>query len=202
MKELIKKADILLESLPYIRKFAGRTIVIKYGGSAMVSENLRSNFARDVIMLRYVGIKPVVVHGGGPQIGKTLEKMGKKTRFVRGHRVTDDETMDVVEMVLGGNVNKEIVANINRAGGKAIGNQLEKVRFDDAAFMVPFFWPGIREVEIESCERARRDLVCQYLDGIVIDDAQVADAGFPGLQHAMTDARFVHFDAEEVPVRV
>jgi acetylglutamate kinase len=121
MKELIKKADILLESLPYIREFAGRTIVIKYGGSAMVSENLRSNFARDVIMLRYVGIKPVVVHGGGPQIGKTLEKMGKKTRFVRGLRVTDDETMDVVEMVLGGKVNKEIVALIQKHGGKAVG---------------------------------------------------------------------------------
>lgn len=121
MKELIKKADILLESLPYIREFAGRTIVIKYGGSAMVSENLRSNFARDIILLRYVGIKPVVVHGGGPQIGKTLEKMGKKTRFVRGHRVTDDETMDVVEMVLGGKVNKEIVALIQKHGGKAVG---------------------------------------------------------------------------------
>ena len=121
MKELIKKADILLESLPYIKEFAGRTIVIKYGGSAMVSENLRSNFARDIILLRYVGIKPVVVHGGGPQIGKTLEKMGKKTRFVRGHRVTDDETMDVVEMVLGGKVNKEIVALIQKHGGKAVG---------------------------------------------------------------------------------
>jgi len=121
MKELIKKANILLESLPYIREFAGKTIVIKYGGSAMVSENLRSNFARDIIMLRYVGIKPVVVHGGGPQIGKTLEKMGKKTRFVRGHRVTDDETMDVVEMVLGGKVNKEIVALIQKHGGKAVG---------------------------------------------------------------------------------
>ena len=121
MTELIKKADILLESLPYIKEFAGRTIVIKYGGSAMVSENLRSNFARDIILLRYVGIKPVVVHGGGPQIGKTLEKMGKKTRFVRGHRVTDDETMDVVEMVLGGKVNKEIVTLIQKHGGKAVG---------------------------------------------------------------------------------
>lgn len=121
MKELIKKADILLESLPYIRKFAGKTIVIKYGGSAMVSENLRSNFARDIILLRYVGIKPVVVHGGGPQIGKTLDKMGMETRFVRGHRVTDDETMDVVEMVLGGKVNKEIVALIQKHGGRAVG---------------------------------------------------------------------------------
>jgi len=121
MKELIEKANILLESLPYIREFAGRTIVIKYGGNAMVSENLRSKFARDIILLRYVGIKPVVVHGGGPQIGKTLEKMGLKTRFVRGHRVTDDETMDVVEMVLGGKVNKEIVALIQKHGGKAVG---------------------------------------------------------------------------------
>ncbi len=121
MKELIKKANILLESLPYIREFTGRTIVIKYGGSAMVSENLRSNFARDIILLRYVGIKPVVVHGGGPQIGKTLEKMGKETRFVSGHRVTDDETMDIVEMVLGGKVNKEIVALIQKHGGKAVG---------------------------------------------------------------------------------
>jgi len=121
MKELIKKADILLESLPYIREFAGKTIVIKYGGSAMVSEDLRSNFARDIILLRYVGIKPVVVHGGGPQIGKTLEKMGKKTSFIRGHRVTDDETMDIVEMVLGGKVNKEIVALIQKHGGKAVG---------------------------------------------------------------------------------
>ena len=121
MKELIKKADILLEALPYIREFAGRTIVIKYGGSAMVSESLRSNFARDIILLRYVGIKPVVVHGGGPQIGKTLERMGLETRFVHGHRVTDDETMDVVEMVLGGKVNKEIVALIQKHGGKAVG---------------------------------------------------------------------------------
>ena len=121
MKELIKKADILLEALPYIREFAGKTVVIKYGGSAMVSENLRSNFARDIILLRYVGIKPVVVHGGGPQIGKTLERMGLETRFVHGHRVTDDETMDVVEMVLGGKVNKEIVALIQKHGGKAVG---------------------------------------------------------------------------------
>jgi acetylglutamate kinase len=121
MKEFIKKADILLESLPYIREFAGRTIVIKYGGSAMVSEDLRSNFAKDIILLRYVGIKPVVVHGGGPQIGKTLEKMGKTSSFIRGHRVTDDETMDIVEMVLGGKVNKEIVALIQKHGGKAVG---------------------------------------------------------------------------------
>jgi acetylglutamate kinase len=121
MKELIKKADILLEALPYIKKFWGRTFVIKYGGSAMVTENLRSNFARDIILLRYIGIKPVIVHGGGPQIGQTLTRMGKETKFVRGHRVTDEETMDIVEMVLGGKVNKEIVGLIQKHGGKAVG---------------------------------------------------------------------------------
>jgi acetylglutamate kinase len=121
MKELIKKADILLEALPYIKKFWGRTIVIKYGGNAMVSENLRSDFARDIILLRYIGLKPVIVHGGGPQIGETLTRMGKETRFVRGHRITDDETMDIVEMVLGGKVNKEIVGLIQKHGGKAVG---------------------------------------------------------------------------------
>ncbi|UCG38399.1 MAG: acetylglutamate kinase [bacterium] len=121
MKELIRKADILLEALPYIKKFWGRTVVIKYGGSAMVSDNLRSKFAEDIILLRYIGIKPVIVHGGGPQIGQTLAKMGKETKFVRGHRVTDEETMDVVEMVLGGKVNKEIVALIQKHGGKAVG---------------------------------------------------------------------------------
>ena len=93
MKEFIKKADILLEALPYIRKFWGRTFVIKYGGSAMVTENLRSNFARDIILLRYIGIKPVIVHGGGPQIGETLARMGKETRFVRGHRVILDSDL-------------------------------------------------------------------------------------------------------------
>jgi acetylglutamate kinase len=121
MKEFIRKADILLEVLPYIKKFGGTTIVIKYGGSAMVTESLRSNFARDVILLRYIGIKPVIVHGGGPQIGQTLARMGKETMFIRGHRVTDDETMDIVEMVLGGKVNKEIVALIQKHGGRAVG---------------------------------------------------------------------------------
>jgi len=121
MKELIKKADILLEALPYIKKFWGRTIVVKYGGHAMVSETLRSGFARDIILLRYIGIKPVIVHGGGPQIGETLARMGKESRFVRGHRITDDETMDIVEMVLGGKVNKEIVGLIQKHGGKAVG---------------------------------------------------------------------------------
>ncbi|ABW68298.1 acetylglutamate kinase [Desulfosudis oleivorans] len=114
-------ADILIESLPYIRRFAGMTIVIKYGGHAMVDEQLKNDFARDITLLKFIGIHPVVVHGGGPQINRVLEQMGIKTSFVRGMRFTDAATMDVVEMVLGGKVNKDIVAQINRHGGRAIG---------------------------------------------------------------------------------
>ena len=118
MQELINKANVLVEALPWIRKFYGKTIVIKYGGNAMVEEHLKEGFARDVILMKYIGLNPVVVHGGGPQIGKVLEAMGIETRFVQGMRVTDSATMDVVEMVLGGKVNKEIVNNINRHGGR------------------------------------------------------------------------------------
>ena len=114
-------AEILIEALPYIRRFAGMTIVIKYGGNAMVDEALKAGFARDVVLMKYVGLHPVVVHGGGPQIGQVLGKIGKETRFVDGMRVTDSETMDVVEMVLGGLVNKEIVNLIARHGGRAVG---------------------------------------------------------------------------------
>ncbi len=121
MEELIKKAGVLMEALPYIKRFANKTIVIKYGGSAMVEERLKQGFARDVILLKAIGLNPVVVHGGGPQIGQVLQAMGKPTRFVQGMRVTDAETMNVVEMVLGGKVNKEIVSNINHFGGKAVG---------------------------------------------------------------------------------
>ncbi len=121
MKALIEKANVLLEALPYIKKFQGKTVVIKYGGNAMVSEGLRSRFAQDIILLRTIGIKPVVVHGGGPQIGQTLARMGKETTFVKGHRITDEETMDIVEMVLGGKVNKEIVSLIQKHGGRAVG---------------------------------------------------------------------------------
>ena len=115
------RARILTEALPYIRRFQGKTIVIKYGGNAMVDEALKSSFARDVVLMKLVGMNPVVVHGGGPQIGKVLEQIGKKSEFVQGMRVTDRETMDVVEMVLGGLVNKEIVNLINQHGGKAVG---------------------------------------------------------------------------------
>jgi acetylglutamate kinase len=121
MQELINKANVLVEALPWIRQFYGKTIVIKYGGNAMVEEHLKEGFARDVILMKYIGLNPVVVHGGGPQIGKVLEAMGIETRFEQGMRVTDARTMDVVEMVLGGKVNKEIVANINRHGGRAVG---------------------------------------------------------------------------------
>jgi acetylglutamate kinase len=114
-------ARILGEALPYIRRFRGKTVVVKYGGNAMVDEQLKSGFARDIVLMRLVGINPVVVHGGGPQIGKVLEKIGKESRFVDGMRVTDSETMDVVEMVLGGLVNKDIVSLIARHGGRAVG---------------------------------------------------------------------------------
>ena len=114
-------AHVLTEAMPYIRRFRGKTIVIKYGGNAMVDETLKSGFARDVVLMKLVGINPVVVHGGGPQIGSLLEKIGKESRFVEGMRVTDSETMDVVEMVLGGLVNKDIVSLITRHGGRAVG---------------------------------------------------------------------------------
>ncbi len=121
MEKLLQTADVLIEALPYIRKFEGKTIVIKYGGNAMVDEELKKFFALDVVLMKYVGVHPVIVHGGGPQIGKTMEKMGKVSQFVQGQRVTDDETMDIVQMVLGGKVNNEIVSLINNNGGKAVG---------------------------------------------------------------------------------
>jgi len=114
-------ASVLAESLPYIQKFRGKTIVIKYGGNAMVDEDLKSSFARDIVLMKSVGMNPIVVHGGGPQIGDTLKKIGKESEFIGGMRVTDSETMDVVEMVLGGLVNKEIVNLIHQHGGHSIG---------------------------------------------------------------------------------
>ncbi len=114
-------AHVLTVALPYIRRFSGKTVVIKYGGNAMVDEALKQGFARDVVLMKLVGMNPVVVHGGGPQIGQLLERIGKESRFVAGMRVTDSETMDVVQMVLGGLVNKEIVSLINQQGGCAVG---------------------------------------------------------------------------------
>ncbi len=114
-------AKVLTEALPYIQKFSGKCVVIKYGGNAMVDEALKTSFAKNIVLLKLVGINPVVVHGGGPQIGDLLSKLGKESHFIDGMRVTDSETMDIVEMVLGGLVNKDIVNLINRNGGKAIG---------------------------------------------------------------------------------
>lgn len=114
-------AQVLTESLPYIQRFAGKTVVIKYGGNAMVDDDLKNGFSRDVVLMKLVGINPVVIHGGGPQIGRLLERVGKQSEFIQGMRVTDKETMDIVEMVLSGQVNKEIVNLINRHGGHAVG---------------------------------------------------------------------------------
>ncbi len=121
MENPLDKAKVLVEALPYIRRFYDKTIVIKYGGSAMEEERIKRSFALDLVLLKYIGLNPVVVHGGGPQIGEMLTKIGKKSQFIEGMRVTDGETMEVVEMVLVGKVNKEIVALINQQGGKAVG---------------------------------------------------------------------------------
>ncbi|MDT7043112.1 acetylglutamate kinase [Candidatus Nitronereus thalassa] len=131
MEKLIKKADVLIEALPYIRTFADKTIVIKYGGAAMTKDDLKDGFAEDVVLMKYVGLNPVIVHGGGPQINDMLSRLGIQSTFKRGVRVTDQATMDVVEMVLGGKINKEIVTLLNQHGGKAIG-----ITGTDAGFMV------------------------------------------------------------------
>ncbi len=121
MKRLSEKASVLIEALPYIRNFYGKTFVIKYGGAAQVDETLKASFAQDIVLLNFIGIHTIVVHGGGPKISKTMEQMGKKPQFVHGQRITDRETMDIVEMVLAGIINKEIVNLINSHGGKAVG---------------------------------------------------------------------------------
>ncbi len=119
--EILEKARILISALPYFKEFYNKIMVIKYGGHAMVDEGLKSAFAQDIVLMKYVGIKPIIVHGGGPQINKVMERMGLKPVFIEGQRVTDEETMSVVEMVLVGTVNKNIVSLINKAGGKAVG---------------------------------------------------------------------------------
>jgi len=121
MNNLNDKAQILVEALPYIRAFFGKTIVIKYGGAAMTEKALKTQFAEDVVLMKYVGMNPVIVHGGGPQISGMMKRLGKEPKFVNGVRVTDAETMEIVEMVLGGTINKEIVSLINRHGGKGVG---------------------------------------------------------------------------------
>ncbi len=117
----LQKAKILVNALPYIKKYYGQTIVIKYGGSAMIDKTARKQFIKDVVLMKYIGINPVIVHGGGPEINEMLKKIGKESKFIAGNRVTDEETMEIVEMVLSGKVNKGIVADINKYGGKAVG---------------------------------------------------------------------------------
>jgi acetylglutamate kinase len=121
MERLIEKAKVLIEALPYIRAFFGKTIVVKYGGKAMVQDELKDTFAQDIVLMKYIGMNPVIVHGGGPQINTMMARMGLEPKFVKGVRVTDAATLEIVEMVLGGVINKEIVALINRHGGKAVG---------------------------------------------------------------------------------
>jgi acetylglutamate kinase len=121
MKQLVDKAKVLIEALPYMRRLLGKTIVIKYGGHAMTDADLKASFAADVVLMKHIGVRPVIVHGGGPQIAATLERMGRQSTFVEGRRVTDDETMEVVEMVLGGKINREIVELVQQAGGRAVG---------------------------------------------------------------------------------
>src|SRR5690349_5007381 len=145
--EAAEKARILAEALPYIQRFHGRTIVVKFGGNAMIEDELKSGFAHDVVLLKLVGMNPVVVHGGGPQIEGLLSRLGKKGEFVQGMRVTDPETMDVVEMVLGGQVNKEVVELINQAGGSAVG-----LTGQDGAFI------RARKMVLTSKENGRIDL--------------------------------------------
>jgi len=121
LSSALEKAAVLVEALPYIKKFYGRTVVIKYGGHAMLNEELKEAVLTDAVLMKYVGMHPVIVHGGGPEITDMLERLGKKSRFVGGLRVTDSETMEIVEMVLAGKINKEIVARLNRIGGRAVG---------------------------------------------------------------------------------
>lgn len=148
-KRAITTVKVLSEALPYLQRFSGRTVVIKYGGNAMIDEELKDSFARDMVMLKLVGINPVIVHGGGPQIAELLEKLNIESHFVNGMRVTTEETMDVVEMVLGGQVNKDIVNLINQNGGKAVGltgadGQLLKAR----KLQVSSNTPDVQEPEI------------------------------------------------------
>ena len=150
-------ADILIEALPYIRRFYGETIVIKYGGHAMVDETLKEDFARDITLMKFVGLHPVVVHGGGPQIGSVLDKMGISSHFVDGMRVTDEPTMDVVEMVLVGKVNKEIVAQISQQGGKAVG-----LSGKDGGVMFNVRFPGKTKKEDARALLAELCAYCRY----------------------------------------
>jgi acetylglutamate kinase len=160
----IEKAGVLLEALPYIRRFQGRTFVIKYGGHAMVAPELKESFARDICLLKYIGVNVVVVHGGGPQISATLKKSGVNSRFVDGLRVTDDETMSVVEMVLAGTINQDIVSLICRHGGRAVG-----LSGKDDAFILADKAPPLRTRDGEEVDLGRVGDVRQITPDVVVE---------------------------------
>ncbi|MDG2049759.1 MAG: acetylglutamate kinase [Myxococcota bacterium] len=164
MQNLVDKAKVLTEALPYMRKFLGKTIVIKYGGHAMTDADLRSSFAVDVVLLKFIGLLPVIVHGGGPQIASTLDRFGKQSTFINGLRVTDDETMEVVEMVLGGTVNREIVELVQQGGGRAVG-----VTGSDGGLL------RVRRKQVEGQDLGRVGDVCQVDPRILI---AMSDSGF------------------------
>jgi len=187
IKTSMERADILVEALPYIRRFFNKTVVIKYGGHAMVDEELKNNFARDLVLMKYVGINAVVVHGGGPQIGSLLKKLGKESKFVQGMRVTDEETMDIVEMVLVGKVNQEIVGLINRHGGRAVGlsgkdaNLIRAEKYDLNAEKVKETPPEIIDIGLVGKVKAvNAELITTLMaDGVipVIAPTGVGDGG-------------------------
>jgi len=187
IKTSMERADILVEALPYIRRFFNKTVVIKYGGHAMVDEELKNNFARDLVLMKYIGINAVVVHGGGPQIGSLLKKLGKESKFVQGMRVTDEETMDIVEMVLVGKVNQEIVGLINRHGGRAVGlsgkdaNLIRAEKYDLNAEKVKETPPEIIDIGLVGKVKAvNAELITALMaDGVipVIAPTGVGDGG-------------------------
>ncbi len=164
MKSLVDKAEVLVEALPYMRRFVGKTIVIKYGGHAMTDQELRASFAVDVVLLTYIGVRPVIVHGGGPQIAAALERLGLESEFVNGLRVTDDDTMEVVEMVLGGKLNREIVERVQQAGGRAVG-----LTGSDGAML------RVRPKRVDERDIGRVGEIVSVDSEII---ASVADAGF------------------------
>lgn len=171
----MEKARVLIEALPYIQTFYGKTVVIKYGGHAMVNDLLKQSFARDVVLMRYIGLRPIVVHGGGPQISEVLKRMGIQSTFVQGLRVTDSETMSVVEMVLGGKVNKEIVTLINQSGGQAVGLGGKDGRLLQAKKMHVYQSRG-------------EDLPPEIIDAGMIGEITAVDAA---VLKALEDSRFI-----------
>ncbi|MDI6790102.1 MAG: acetylglutamate kinase [Thermodesulfobacteriota bacterium] len=175
MEEWVEKARVLIEALPYIQTFYGKTVVIKYGGHAMVNDHLKKSFAQDVVLMRYIGLRPIVVHGGGPQIGEVLKRMGIQSTFVQGLRVTDSETMNVVEMVLGGKVNKEIVTLINQSGGRAVGLGGKDGRLLQARKMHVYQSRG-------------EDLPPEIIDAGMIGEITAVDAA---VLKALEDSRFI-----------